>query len=72
MTVKVRAYLPAFETITLYFLRDLMSGKSKCKQLLSRNRLRIDIKCDDIRVIFCPQYEGISIKAMLQEAAKYP
>ena len=72
MTVKVRAYLPSYETITLYFLRDLMSGKSKCKQPLFRNCLLADIKCDDIKVIFCPQYEGLSIKAMLQESAKYP
>ncbi len=31
MTVKAKAYLPSYETITLYFLRDLMAGKTKCK-----------------------------------------
>ncbi len=31
LTVKVKAYLPSVDTVTLYFLRDLISGKSKCK-----------------------------------------
>ena len=32
LTVKVKAYLPSAETITLYFIRDIISGKCKCKQ----------------------------------------
>jgi len=31
LTVHVNAYLPGCDTITLYFLRDLLSGKAKCK-----------------------------------------
>jgi len=31
LTVKVKAYLPSHETVTVYFLRDLISGKAKCK-----------------------------------------
>ena len=31
LTVKVKAYLPSVDTVTLYFLRDIISGKSKCK-----------------------------------------
>ena len=30
LTVKVKAYLPSVDTVTLYFLRDIISGKSKC------------------------------------------
>ena len=31
LTVKVKAYLPSCDTVTIYFLRDLISGNSKCK-----------------------------------------
>ena len=31
LTVDVGAYLPAYETITIYFLKDLVSGKKKSK-----------------------------------------
>ncbi len=31
LTVDIKAYLPSHDTITTYFLRDLISGKSKCK-----------------------------------------
>ena len=31
LTVDVGAYLPAYETLTIYFLKDLVSGKKKSK-----------------------------------------
>ncbi len=31
LTVKVKAYLPSCDTVTTYFLRDLIEGKAKCK-----------------------------------------
>ena len=31
LTVDARAYLPAYETITIYFLKDLIGGVRKCK-----------------------------------------
>ena len=31
LTVDCHAYLPAYDTLTIYFLRDLISGKRKCK-----------------------------------------
>jgi len=36
LTVDVKAYLPAFETVTIYFLKDVISGrkKSKCQLLV--------------------------------------
>ena len=33
LTVDVKAYLPKYETITIYFLKDLISGKKRCKYL---------------------------------------
>ena len=36
LTVEVRAYLPAYDTVTIYFLKDLISGAKKCKSHLSK------------------------------------
>jgi len=31
LTIDVKAYLPGYETLNLYFLRDLVNGQKKCK-----------------------------------------
>ena len=31
LTMDVKAYLPAYDTISIYFLKDLVSGKKKSK-----------------------------------------
>ena len=30
LTISCKAYLPKYETITIYFLKDLLSGAKKC------------------------------------------
>ena len=34
LSLDVRAYLPSFTTVTIYFLKDLVSGAKKCKSHL--------------------------------------
>ena len=31
MTLDVGAYLPSYDSVTIYFLKDLISGTKKCK-----------------------------------------
>ena len=31
LQLDVQAYLPDYDTITTYFMRDMISGKSKCR-----------------------------------------
>ena len=31
LTVDANAFLPSYETITIYYLKDIISGKCKCK-----------------------------------------
>ena len=31
LTIDYKAYLPAYDTVTIYFLRDLIAGRKKCK-----------------------------------------
>ena len=35
LAVDVAAYLPAYETVTIYFLKDIISGSKKCKCIVS-------------------------------------
>ena len=51
LTVRVKAYLPSHETVTVYFLRDLISGKAKCKSVHSyvTAMYAADVKCVDVK-----------------------
>ena len=31
LTVNCKAYLSSYETVTIYFLKDLIAGRKKCK-----------------------------------------
>ena len=42
LTVQVEVYLPAYETVTIYFLKDLISGKKKRKCHHSQGASRSD------------------------------
>ena len=35
LAVDVGVYLPAYETVTIYFLKDIISGMKKCKYRLN-------------------------------------
>lgn len=65
LTVTSKAYLSAHETVTTYFLKDLINGKKKCKCLSLSLTLCADIKCDSVKVFFVPQYEGLTCETIL-------
>jgi hypothetical protein len=50
LSSEVRAYLPGYETVTVWHLRDLAMG------------VKMIIKCDVIKVITVPQFEGLAIQ----------
>lgn len=31
LTVQLRAWLPSYDTVTIYFCKDIISGRKKCK-----------------------------------------
>ncbi len=69
LSVEVKAYLCAYECLTIYFLKDLVAGKKKCKSLpVIDNPPLLDIKCDEIHYLFVPQYEALSISKILELA----
>ena len=40
-------------------LKDLIAGKKKF------------VKCDEVKVCFAPQYDGLSLECLFEQAAKY-
>ena len=72
LTVDCKAYLLAYECVTQYFLKQLVKGDKKRKLCPLHFVLRLGIKCDDFKYIYCPQYENISVKNMMQEASADP
>ncbi len=56
LTAEARVYLPSYETVTVFHMRDLVAGKRRL------------IKLDDVKVIQIPYFEGLSIDQMLQWA----
>ena len=58
LTIDGNAYLSAFDTLTVYFLKDLVAGNKKCKCLPNGNMPVVN--CDNVRYVNVPQYEGLS------------
>ena len=53
LTSEALIYLPPYETVTVFHMRDIVAGKRKM------------IKQSDVRVISVPFFEGLSIDKML-------
>jgi len=60
MTAEVHAYISSFETVTIFHLKDLASGKKKI------------LKTENVKYYEAPHYDGISIDDMLRFAKTYP
>ena len=75
LTFHCKAHLPPIRTVTSYFMRDLLSGKKKCKskpQSISQVPIAADIQSDAVKLQAVPQYETLSIKKMFEKFGKDP
>ena len=68
LTIDGNAYLSAFDTVTVYFLKDLVAGNKKCKCAPNGNMLVVN--CDNVRYVNVPQYEGLSQQQICDFLAK--
>ena len=59
LTVDVKAYLPAMNTLTIYYLKDLITGKKKSK---SFQYDALVIPMDRVQHIHVPSYENLALK----------
>ena len=72
LTVQCKAWLSSYDTVTIYFYKDLIRGKKSCKCIAPRNAPCADIKCDKVKVMFAPLYESLSVERILEKAADWP
>ena len=56
MANDVMAYLPNYNTVTIFHLRDLVANKRRI------------IKCDDVKYINIPYFAGLSVEDVLEFA----
>ena len=72
LTVDVGAYLMDCDTCTIYFLKDLVRGKRKCEYSISWNDIvsYSVIKNEDIKVLYLPQYQSLTIESILAQGKK--
>ena len=61
LTLDVKAYLPAQNTITAYFLRDLISGKKKCKSTNFFDTPFVVIPMAQVIHVTVPYYLNLSL-----------
>ena len=59
-TSECQAYLPAYETVTIFHLRDLQAGK------------RTRIHTDKVKHVQIPHFEGLKLENMIKFAKQYP
>ncbi len=59
VTSECKAYFPPYSTVTIYHCRDVVANK------------RLLIKCDDVKYINIPYFEGLSIEEILDWAKQY-
>ena len=61
LCIDVRAYLPDPTLITIYFIKDLIAG------------IRKFLKQEDVKHLYVPFYENLTIKVMINWAStRYP
>ena len=60
MATEVKAYVPSYETVTVFHLRDLAAGTKTI------------IKSDKVKHLSVPHFEGLRIHNMLEFASQYP
>ena len=53
-------YLPPYDCITIFHLRDLASRK------------RTWLKCNGVKILQVPQFEGLKVEMLLQYAEQFP
>ena len=46
LTVELGAWLSSYDTVTIYFCKDLIKGTKSCKCTSVSHDARADIKCD--------------------------
>ena len=67
--------MPPYDNVTIYFLKDLVSGNKRCKSLIPQFfycHFTLDIKGDAVCFIQVPQYDKLSLEKIWEFCGDYP
>ena len=70
LAVDGEAYLPPFETVTVYFLKDIIQGQKKCKYPYFVLTIAV-VSTHAVRHLPVPQYPNLSMEKILDYLAQY-
>ena len=80
LSIDGEAYLPPFDTVTVYFrksadqlmiiVKDLIQGEKQCKQILLLLIILV-VSCNSVRHLQVPQYDNLSMSKILAYLAQY-
>jgi hypothetical protein len=62
LCTEVKAYLPRQEHLTIYFLKEIISGRKKGELRSLFTNFLIVVKQAVVRYLYVPQYEGLGLK----------
>ena len=78
----MKCYLPAMDTVTIYFLKALITGEKKRKYLpvpghkayhgYDPANSSTDIPLDAVKQVHVPSYENLSLKVIYAFFQKFP
>ena len=74
LTIDALAFLPAPECCTIYFLKDLVSGKNKCESIHVCFTIvcRVTVlKSDKALNLHVPCYEGLTVKEIMSKGLEH-
>ena len=66
-----KAVIPPFKVCTIYFLKDLISGKKKCKFIIIVNSCLV-LKGGDYQHFVVPHYKTLKIEEIMKRARQIP
>ena len=70
LAVDGEAYLPPFETVTVYFLKDIIQGQKKCKYPYFVLTIAV-VSTHAVHHLPVPQYPNLSMEKILDYLAQY-
>ena len=75
LAVEVKAYLPSYDTLTIYFLKDLVNGTKKSNWTRHYFKIwifLIVIKSDNMQHLTVPQYDSLKVDNMIAIIEQHP
>ena len=72
LAVQAAAFLPPFHCVTLFYLKQIIAGKKRCKCHPMLSPMPVVLKNNEVMHITVPSYESLSLERILAEFGRIP